>query len=160
TIGPDGNLWFTDQNPSGLSAAIGRITPSGALTEFPLGAYFIGDSLTVGPDGNLWFPEGVLTPFGMSTDAIIRITPAGAITTVPFLPRGMGTFGLATLTVGPDGNFWFSEGSGVPGAAPRGSIGRVTLTGALTIFPLPGSGIPGSLTVGPDGGLWFPDSGP
>jgi streptogramin lyase len=45
TAGPDGNLWFTEQNK------IGRITPQGAITEFP-GS---GRSITAGPDGNLWF---------------------------------------------------------------------------------------------------------
>ena len=31
TSGPDGNLWFTE--PTGM---IGRLTPLGALTEFPV----------------------------------------------------------------------------------------------------------------------------
>jgi len=59
TAGPDGNLWFaaTDVN------MIGRITPAGSFTEFPLpttcgssngcGPY----AITAGPDGNLWFTE-------------------------------------------------------------------------------------------------------
>jgi virginiamycin B lyase len=53
TAGPDGNLWFIESSSSGGSA-IGRITPAGALTDFPLlpGTGNPG-SLTVGPDGNL-----------------------------------------------------------------------------------------------------------
>ena len=31
TAGPDGNLWFTE-----AAATIGRITPAGTVTEFPL----------------------------------------------------------------------------------------------------------------------------
>ncbi|HVE66186.1 MAG TPA: hypothetical protein VNC59_06365, partial [Thermoanaerobaculia bacterium] len=34
TAGPDGNVWFTEK----LQRAIGRITPAGQLTEFPLPA--------------------------------------------------------------------------------------------------------------------------
>src|SRR5437868_9389475 len=66
TAGPDGNLWFTDG-----AGEIGRITPSGAITEFPVssGSFHI----TAGPDGNLWFT-------GYSTGEIRPITPAGRIT--------------------------------------------------------------------------------
>src|SRR5262249_32696551 len=47
--GADGNLWFTES-----IGKIGRITPSGEITEFGenLGIVF---SLTDGPDGNIWF---------------------------------------------------------------------------------------------------------
>src|SRR6516225_10961637 len=65
--GPDGNLWFTENDT--VSNAIGRITPSGQITEFkiptPGGNPF---GITVGPAGNLWFTEN----FG---DKIGRITP-------------------------------------------------------------------------------------
>ncbi len=52
--GPDGKMWFTEADK------IGRITPSGEITEFPLPT---PDSapmgITTGPDGNLWFTEQV-----------------------------------------------------------------------------------------------------
>src|SRR5262249_27039557 len=53
--GPDGNLWFTE----GLTGAIGRITPAGAITEFTTGitAGAQPNEITAGPDGNLWFTE-------------------------------------------------------------------------------------------------------
>src|SRR5258706_467868 len=52
TSGPDGNLWFID---NGVPPRVGRITPSGAITNFGLPAK-IGTlrSITNGPDGNLW----------------------------------------------------------------------------------------------------------
>jgi streptogramin lyase len=155
TVGPDGNLWFPD------STGIGRITPAGALTEFPLPAYDSdpGD-LTVGPDGNLWFPmESAVGP------AIYRITPSGALTEFP-LPAGDS--GPGDLTVGPDGNLWFtdvlfsssSSSSGLRGTTQLGAItiGRITPSGTLTDFPAAFSSTAGpSLTVGPDGNLWFTD---
>jgi streptogramin lyase len=54
TTGPDGNLWFVEFNGN----AIGRITPRGAITEFPLPTGNSGpSSITTGPDGALWFTE-------------------------------------------------------------------------------------------------------
>jgi len=56
TIGPDGNLWFVEPPPSNK---LGRITPQGAVTEFPMpaGADLSFGGLAAGPDGNLWFTE-------------------------------------------------------------------------------------------------------
>jgi virginiamycin B lyase len=52
TAGPDGNVWFTDIQTS----SIGRITPTGVVTEFPLPAPDSGPfMIATGPDGNLWF---------------------------------------------------------------------------------------------------------
>jgi hypothetical protein len=139
-VGPDGDLWFPEYHPlthslSPPSGAIGRITPAGALTEFPIPEET--DFLTIGPDGDLWFS---------GSGAIGRITPAGAVTEFP-LPAGSDVTGA--LTVGPDGDLWF------PGS---GTIGRITPAGAVTEFPLPaGSEASDALTVGPDGDLWFPD---
>jgi virginiamycin B lyase len=53
TSRPDGNLWFTGEN------SIGRITPGGIITEFPLSpSNGRLESITSGPDSNLWFTEG------------------------------------------------------------------------------------------------------
>ena len=56
TVGPDGDLWFTDVSSAG-NGAIGRITTAGAITEFPLPAGDGAPGLTVGPDGDLWFSD-------------------------------------------------------------------------------------------------------
>ena len=54
--GPDGNLWFTDPEDA---SAIGRITPSGQITEFSTSlnqaTYPVG--ITAGQDGDLWFAD-------------------------------------------------------------------------------------------------------
>jgi streptogramin lyase len=63
--GPDGNLWFTEY----WGNKIGRITPTGTITEFPIptkGAGSVG--IALGPDGNLWFTE-------FATNKIGRVTP-------------------------------------------------------------------------------------
>src|ERR1700722_10435124 len=53
----DGNLYFTEANPTGV--AIDRITPSGAIerTNATISPGAIPTGITTGPDGNLWFTE-------------------------------------------------------------------------------------------------------
>ena len=59
--GPDGNLWFTEDAGNN----IGRITPAGEITEFPLPTPGSGPAgITVGPDGNLWFTEQIGNKIG------------------------------------------------------------------------------------------------
>jgi hypothetical protein len=96
TAGPDGALWFTEQQ----SNNIGRITTSGVITEFAIltansESYFI----TAGPDGALWFTE-------QQGNNIGRITTAGVITEFPIPTASSLPFGITT---GPDGALWFTE---------------------------------------------------
>jgi streptogramin lyase len=139
--GPDGNLWFTENDP--VSNAIGRITPSGQITEYKIptsGANPFG--ITVGPDKNLWFTE----EFG---DKIGQITPSGKITEFPIPASGQFPEGIVT---GPDGNLWFTENLGH-------SIAKMTTSGTVTQYPLPALSAPINITVGPNGNLWFTDKG-
>jgi streptogramin lyase len=172
TAGPDGNLWFTEQG-----GGIGRITPAGAVTQFPAAA---DGGITAGPDGNLWFTENIFNSIG-------RITPAGTATCFEVPTPDSG---LTGITAGPDGNLWFTEARGrqigriTPAGQiqefllPEGSqpleittgpdgnlwfteadgIGRMLTTGQFVVFPLPNpGGFPQGITAGPDGNLWFPD---
>src|SRR5262249_49408386 len=76
TAGPDGNLWFTEFNAN----QIGRITPTGTITEFPLPTANSGPwGITAGPDGNLWFAE-------FYGNQIARITPTRPITELSYPP--------------------------------------------------------------------------
>ena len=56
--------------------------------------------------------------------------------------------GPAGITAGPDGALWFTN-------AAASSIGRITTSGVVSIFP----GVPGTspvdIAAGPDGALWF-----
>ena len=63
-LGPDGNVWFTattfDVTTTSFKGTIGRITPSGDISEYPIPTPRSGPAgITVGPDGNLWFTEQV-----------------------------------------------------------------------------------------------------
>lgn len=134
TAGPDGNVWFTED----VNNKIGRITPSGTVSEFPLPTSDNWPTrIAGGADGNLWFTE---------RGKIGRITPSGSITEFP-LPDYQG--GPWDITAAPDGNLWFTE---------YAKIGRITPSGVFTEYPLP-SGVSGFyITASPDGSLWFSDN--
>ena len=63
TAGPDGAVWFTEIIPNAqngnvtITGKIGRITPAGQISEFPLSSNSYARGITAGPDGNLWFTE-------------------------------------------------------------------------------------------------------
>jgi streptogramin lyase/plastocyanin len=163
TAGPDGNLWFTEANAD----KIGRITPSGIVTEFNVPTAGAGPTgLTVGPDGNLWFTE-------INSFQIGRITTSGAISEFRLPSAG---FKPTSITAGPDGALWFTEvniqnpSTDQPTSTPPvfeptshaifgGKIARITTTGAVSEFAIPTgadpNGTPNGITTGPDGNLWF-----
>jgi streptogramin lyase len=138
TTGPDGNMWFTEQN------GIGRISLEGILTEFAVSG---ASNIVAGPDGNLWFTE---------PSAIGQITAAGQITEFPLPNIG---FSPTDITGNLDGNLWFCFGT---------NIGRITPAGSITLFKLPTfptiNGDPRPIfftaqriVAGADGRLWFSD---
>jgi len=144
--GPDGNVWY------GLYEAMGRVTPDGVVTEFPVpGATSGPGRIVAGPDGNLWFTGPYAQQIGrMTTDGVATIFPTGA----PGTP--------IDIAVGGDGNLWFI-------LYDSDSIGRITTSGVVTMFPKPvtsassrdAAGVaqygtpPTAITDGPDGNLWF-----
>jgi len=135
--GADGNMWFTEHQGN----KIGRISPAGIITEFPLANGGGPAGIAAGSDGNVWFTE-------YTGQRIGRITPSGVITEFP-LPNSGSPWGITT---GPDGNLWFTERLG-------NKVGRITAAGAITEFPLPAacSNALGIVT-GPDGNLWFTEA--
>lgn len=130
--GSDGNLWFTEFDAN----KIGRITPSGAITEYSLPTSSWMRGITNGPDGALWFTR-------QDTKQIGRITADGVITL--YSTNGSPY----DITRGPDGALWFIEG--------YTSIGRITTSGTITEFTVPNIGCLWKITSGPDGALWFTD---
>jgi virginiamycin B lyase len=142
-VGPDGNFWITGSRPSWTGdpqGVIVRLSPRGAETLFPVpdmgGA---PGQVVAGPGGDLWF---------VGAGQIGKITPSGAITEYPAEDAS------GAITVGPDGNLWYTISTGDGGTA----IGRMTPTGQITVFPLEGGlGPLGDIVSGPDGAVWFTD---
>jgi virginiamycin B lyase len=59
--------------------------------------------------------------------------------------------GARGITTGPDGALWFAEEA-------ASQIGRITIAGVITEFPIPTpccNTSPIGITTGPDGALWF-----
>jgi streptogramin lyase len=147
TEGPDGNLWFTGEHSLGNEGGppqsvevVGRMTPTGQVSEFPLTGKELGlAAITAGPDGNVWFTESGANKIG-------RVTPSGQMTEFAIPTESARPSGVAA---GPDGNIWFTE-------EQAGAIGRVTPSGQFTEFPLLGEdAYPVQIVSGPDGRLWF-----
>jgi streptogramin lyase len=97
--GPDGDLWFIET----FANKIGRITTSGAITEFsvspisPAASVELMD-ITAGPDSNVWF-SNTASSSQSAGGALGRITPSGfidqfAITGVTSMPSFVGVSGL------------------------------------------------------------------
>jgi len=147
--GPDGNLWFTTTYliHRHRHHAIGRITTSGTVTRFALPPHSQPGAIAAGPDGNLWFTER-----GRDEPGIGRITSFGQVTHFPLrsrnrLPR--------SITVGPDQNLWFTEGYLTYPRHPQNRIGRITTSGAITEFSVPGKSGTGAIAAGHAGSIWF-----
>jgi len=97
-LGPDGNLWFTEEDVN----QIGRITPQGVIREFIPPSCCFPTGITAGQDGRMWFTLEI-------GDQIGRVEPNGTMTmfTIPsvqVLPWD--------ITPGLDGGLWFTELSG------------------------------------------------
>ena len=129
-LGPDGNLWFTEN-----VGKIGRMTPAGEFTHFtPPTASSGAQGIAAGPDGNLWFTESNVNKIG-------RVTTSGDFTEFPIPTAGARPFGIVA---GPDGNLWFTE-------SQANKIGRITPGGVITEFPIATpSASPRSIAAGSD----------
>jgi streptogramin lyase len=138
--GPDGNMWFTEVLPSN---DVGRITPGGSVTEYPVSVPHFLDGVGIAAGySHLWFA-------GNQGRLIGKITTSGAATT--YTAAGIAPYGVA---FGPDGNVWFTDTANV-------AIGRANpRTGHIDEFKLSNpASVPFFIVNGPDGNLWFTDGG-
>ncbi|MFF7994787.1 hypothetical protein ACFZDG_34075 [Kitasatospora xanthocidica] len=138
----DGTVWFI------TTSHIGRLRPDGRITRANFG---YPGGITVGPDGAAWF-----TTSSGSDPAIGRADAAtGELSMVAVLPSAIGLPG--GITTGPDHAMWFSQVAKEQGSSD--GIGRLSIEGVYTSWPLPPGTAPRSITVGPDGALWFAQRG-
>jgi hypothetical protein len=86
------------------------------------------------------------------------MSPSGALTLFP-LPTGHS--GASGITVGADGNLWFTE---IPINFLKFVnvyVGKITPTGTITEYLVPTQNdAMGSITSGPDGNIWFVEVAP
>ncbi len=119
---------------------IAKITPSGTITEYPLGDQRPA-GLASGPDGNLWVA---------SLSGVDKVTPSGMICEYD-IPSDQW---LQEITAGPDGRLWFTE---VDSRVPQ--VGTVTTSGVFAEYVIPEQDIPSSepanIASASDGNLWL-----
>jgi streptogramin lyase len=85
--------------------------------------------------------------------ALGATAPSGA-QTITYFPIPTANAEINGMTLGPDGNVWFTEQF-------ANKIGFITSTGAITEFPIPTTNsFPSGITAGPDGNLWFFEANP
>ena len=147
--GPDGNMWFSDAN-----GYIGRTTTSGNVQEWLVGSLpgWPGGSsepeeISFGSDGKLYAADS----FGyVDQIAIAGGAPTGVAQIVN--PAACNVYGL---TIGPDGNVWFSDNCSNIGTIPLANFSA----GAVLEWSLSGltnNELIGSLASSP-GGVWGVD---
>jgi virginiamycin B lyase len=153
-LGSDGNVWFTEGDSGQL---LGRLTPAGVYTQFPLpspghepaGTYgYASVGIVAGPGRDLWFVERYGVIGGGDRTVLARVNTAGKGKQLP-MGAVPDQYSAQSIAVGPDGNLWIGA---------RGEIDRMTPAGAFTSFPLPKDADAADLTSGPDGNLWFLDA--
>ena len=165
TNGPDGNVWFDadfidvlqgNPGPAANEVVIGNVTPTGVITEFPpipvsAGQYARPSTMVSGPGGDLWFSDTVTDsthPGPQFQNFIGQVTTAGAVTLFPIDSMSSQSPSWFSLATGADGNLWFTEEVG------KGFIlGRMTPSGVVTQFPIPGHLDWAQVANGPNGSL-------
>lgn len=144
TAGPDGAMWFTEED----SNSIGRATTEGTITEYPVLTPNSGPkAIAAGPDGALWFTE-------FTSNQIGRITTDGVVTEYAVPTPDSGPLGI---TRGPDDAVWFVEGN-------SNQAGRITTAGVITEYSIASpilvdGGYARYIITGPDGALWITFAG-
>ena len=175
TNGSDGNRWFTESSEF-LPATIGRITPTGAVTEFPVNCNFcILNDIAQGPNNVLYFTSNdpslgrittsgaVLDPIPMpASDALAgNIAIHGKqVWITDFNGDNLWRYGIATgqftqfpvpepadVVVDAAGTVWFT-------APLAPGIGRLEpQTSVISVTPT--QGFPREITIATDGSVWF-----
>ncbi len=94
----------------------------------------------------------LLAPLGPMALAGTAGATSSGLTTYP----STGIFAPASITTGPDGALWFTNGG-------NGTIGRITTDGVISNYSGPGihtsDALEGGITTGPDGALWLTNGG-
>jgi streptogramin lyase len=138
TLGPDGNMWFTD----GGTPAIGKITPDGKVTEYKAGMTRGARpyAIAAGPDGNMWFSD--------ECGGIGKVTPNGKIT--EYSIDGISTAASPNGIASSGGAIW-TMAQGPPNLLIRVDVAN----GNLKAYPTPAKySFDGSLAADAAGNLW------
>jgi virginiamycin B lyase len=143
--GPDGALWFAALDNGTRTPFIGSITPSGAITQYPLPTGDLPTAIAAGPDGALWFTFFV----NGELETIGRMTTSGVFTQYN-LPRNTTCCGSAFSGIiwGPHGDLWFTGPPGLGVTTTSGVVSQGVIFDPVHEIPT------GPIVRGSDGALW------
>jgi virginiamycin B lyase len=179
TTAPNGNMWFVMRDAN----KVGRITPSGIISEFALPPTTTGDGwvmdLDVGADGTVWVVydsgwhaialngdgQAVTPPISLGAYPYgeeVRVDPSG----IPWVTMGYDDNGIARI-VGND-YIWYDNAPPCDATLAEARDGSMWCqqfdkvihvnadgSGGVT-YPLPSdASYPYSLAPGPVGSIWF-----
>jgi virginiamycin B lyase len=135
TVGPDGNIWWTD------FSFVGTINVSTkVMTQYPLTS---GQGIVSGADGNLW-----ISSYG----SLSKMSTSGSVLNT-YTWSASSDLPSQQLTVGPDGNFWIPD---VQSSNPARKLVKVTPSGTATAYtPLMSGAYLQGVAAGADGNMWF-----
>lgn len=106
-------------------------------------------SLAIDPLGRVWFTEKI------GKKLAVYDPEKKEFATYP-LPSSWGNMGFSSITLGPDGEIWFTVTRWVEGAEEPRILGRFTpADGYFTKYALPHNAIPEELFVDARGTIWF-----
>jgi virginiamycin B lyase len=137
-VGPDGNLWASDNN----SGNVWQITTGGAVTTYAIPNATNLSAFAISPDNNL-FVIGGNSDFNQIQ--IIKINTSG----IPLSRFSYFSGAGNDIVNGPDGNIWFCG---------YNFIANITITGVPTIYYQNTGSFFQGMCVGPDGNLWLADT--
>jgi virginiamycin B lyase len=128
-----------------ILAAVPAMADIAGITTQPVNIPASAVATALDTSGNLWILDS-------KQNSVDRLTPSGAFTSYAIPTAQAQPLAIAAA---PDGNLWFVE-TGV-GAQPKGKVAKVTPSGSITEFPLPGTmtGGPWQIAVANDGSVWF-----
>jgi virginiamycin B lyase len=138
-VGSDHSIWAISAAPNNVV----RATLTGALSTFQMRGYF--GPLSAGPTGLVWGTAN--WPVGYRTRVAIGEISATGEEIPHFIPASTRTPDLAE---GADGSMWFTDSA-------HARIGRVTPSGHVRIYNLPGRNHGGTwgIAPGPQHTVWF-----
>ena len=138
--GPAGTIWF-----NGLSGSIQTIdVHSYSVAKYSLPSDHRAVNMVEGSDGNMWFTD--LTNSG--PQLIGKMTPSGIVSEFTIPDNGFDQNGIAS---GPDGNVWFTASDS---SETHGMVGRCTLDGQITLYPVPSGSLLFAIASGPANDLY------
>jgi streptogramin lyase len=134
TVGPDGNVWFTENGPPGR---VVRVDPADFFNPDP----FNVPGSVQGPRGIVDGGDGNLYVLGGESGKVWRMTTAA---TPAFTEVGTGLAGPSFGELGPDGKIWFTLFEG--DAVAKVDVAAGTVGGQVAV-----AGNPWDVAFGPDG---------